>query len=412
MIISCPDCELQVSDKAIACPHCGYPMKPNTAKRTYNYKNKRRKLPNGFGGITKLNDPTLRKPYRAMVTVGKNSKGKPITKILKPDGYFSTYNEAYEALMKYNKNPYDLDTAITVSELYTKWSEYYFSTLKSASSKRTIIAAWRYCSSVYDMRASDVRARHIKGCMDDGVANVNGEERRATPSTKGRIKSMFNLMFDYALEHEIVDRNYARTFDISDDVKEEREKLRRGHIIFNDDEMKLLWDNVYKVEYVDVVLIQCYSGWRPQELGLIRMENVDLKKWVFVGGMKTKAGRDRPVPIHPKIRGLVKAKYDEALQLGSEYLINCTDATTHRSNNMLTYDKYQKRFIKIRERLKLNPDHRAHDGRVHFITMAKKYEVDEYAIKYIIGHSINDITENVYTHRDIEWLRTEIEKIK
>lgn len=32
--------------------------------------------------------------------------------------------------------------------------------------------------------------------------------------------------------------------------------------------------------------------------------------------------------------------------------------------------------------------------------MAKKYKLDEYAIKYLIGHKIDDITERVYTQRD------------
>lgn len=43
--------------------------------------------------------------------------------------------------------------------------------------------------------------------------------------------------------------------------------------------------------------------------------------------------------------------------------------------------------------------------------MAKKNKVDEYAIKYIIGHAITDITEKTYTKRNIEWLKEEIEKI-
>lgn len=49
---------------------------------------------------------------------------------------------------------------------------------------------------------------------------------------------------------------------------------------------------------------------------------------------------------------------------------------------------------------------------MHFVTMAKKYGIDEYAIKYIVGHSITDITEKVYTQREINWLKEEIEKIK
>ena len=67
---------------------------------------------------------------------------------------------------------------------------------------------------------------------------------------------------------------------------------------------------------------------------------------------------------------------------------------------------------RIRDELKLNPNHRPHDGRTHFVTMAKRYGVDEYAIKYMVGHKISDITEKVYTRREFAWLREEIEKIK
>lgn len=64
-----------------------------------------------------------------------------------------------------------------------------------------------------------------------------------------------------------------------------------------DEEMKKLWNHLYDTEYVDVVLIQCYSGWRPQELGLIKIKNIDLDRWFFTVGMKTDAGKDRLVPI-------------------------------------------------------------------------------------------------------------------
>ena len=412
MLIKCPECELQVSDKALTCPHCGYPLKMNVRNNSNRKTNKRRRLPNGFGQISEIKNRNLRKPFRAMVTVGKTTTGRPICKPLKPESFFATYNDAYTALVEYNKNPYDLEPSITVAQLYDKWTDEYFKTLKSISSTRTITSAWKYCSSVYDMRASDLRARHIKGCMDDGIAIINGKEHRPSAGIKSRIKSLFNLMLDYAVEYEIVDRNYARTFNVSDDVIKEKEESKRGHIPFTNDEIQILWDKVDTIKYVDVVLIQCYSGWRPQELGLIKLENVDLENNTFMGGMKTGAGTNRVVPIHPKIRHLVVRKYNEAKTIGSEYLINCIDGTTHRSSIQLTYDKYQNRFKKIRDELKLNPLHRAHDGRVHFVTTAKKCKVDEYAIKYIVGHAINDITEKVYTHRDIEWLKHEIEKIK
>lgn len=413
MLIKCLECQLPISDKALYCPHCGLPIQETLkTKKSHSKSNKRRRLPNGFGQISEIKNRRLRKPFRAMVTVGKTSTGKPICKLLKPEAYFSTYNEAYEALIEYNKNPYDLDPSITVKELYDKWTDYYFKTLKSDSSIRTITSAWTYCSSIYDMRASDVRARHIKGCMEDGIAIIKGKEQRPSAGTKSRIKSMFNLMFDYALEYEIVEKNYARTFTLSDDVINEKEKNKKGHIPFTDDELQLLWDNINAMKYIDVIIIQCYSGWRPQELGLLRLENVNLNDWTFTGGMKTEAGTNRIVPIHSKIRNIIIEKYKEAKSLGSEYLLNCTDTINRKNDYKLTYDKYQKRFCKIRDSLRLNPQHRAHDGRMQFITAAKKYGVDEYAIKYMVGHSITDITEKVYTKRNIDWLKEEIEKIK
>lgn len=411
-LIKCPECQLQVSDKAIICPHCGYPLDTKVIKQQQRKTNKRKRLPNGFGTISELKNQNLRKPFRALVCVGKNFYGKPIYKSLKPETYFKTYNDAYAALLEYHKNPYDLDSDLTVEQLYEKWTDKYFESLSSPSSERTIKSAWNYCSAVYDMRAKDLRARHIKGCMEDGTYIVNGKEKHPSPTTKTKIKSLFNLMLDYAEEHELVDKNYARTFKLADDIIKDVEEEKKDHINFTNEEMQKLWNNLYDVDYVDVLLIQCYSGWRPQELGLLKIENVDLDNWFITGGMKTDAGKDRIVPVHPKIRSLVKYRYQEAQKLGSEYLINCTDTKTHRSSLKLTYDKYRHRVDKIIEQLELNPDHRAHDGRIQFATMAGDAKMNEYAVKRIMGHKIKDITENTYTKRKKEWLMEEILKIK
>ena len=393
MLMKCPECELNVSDKALSCPHCGYPFRSEVVqkRKKRTNKNKRRRLPNGFGQISEIKNCNLRKPFRAMVTVGKTSTGKPICKLLKPEAFFETYNEAYEALFEYHKNPYDLEDDITVIQLYDRWSKSYFETLKSPSSTRTITAAWKHCTSVYDMRAKDIRARHIKGCMDS-VDSANN---------KSRIKSMFNLMLDYAVEYEIVEKNYARTFNISDDIINEKESAKRSHISFSESELETLWK--YKSNRtVRAVLIQCYSGWRPQELGLIKRENVDIRNWTFTGGMKTDAGTNRVVPICEKIKELVLDAYNE----GYEYLL------TDENGNLLTYDKLRHRFEAMVKEVHLNPEHRAHDGRKTFVTLCKKYNVDEYAIKYMVGHAISDLTEKVYTDRDSEWLKHEIAKLK
>lgn len=412
MLIKCPECDLQVSDKAFICPHCGFPIRedaniPVQRKKT----NRRRRLPNGFGQISEIKNRNLRKPFRAMVSVGKDPKtGRPICKPLKPESYFETYNEAYTALLEYNRNPYDLGDALTVQELFEKWFEEYKKKVSSKSSLSSILSAWSYCSSLYGMRVADVRARHIKGCMENGKAVVRGVEKEITPYLKVRVKSLFNVLLDYAVEYELVDRNYARTFAVSNEVTKEVEGNREEHIPFTAEEMSLLWDSVNSIPYVDLVLIQCYSGWRPQELGLIRMEDVDLENWTFVGGMKTEAGTDRLVPIHSRIRELVVRRYREAEKLGSEHLFN--NVGTNTKSLKLTYSKYKNRFKAVVQTLGLDERHKPHDGRVHFVTMAKAAGVDEYAIKYIVGHTISDLTEKVYTKRENEWLSKEIEKIK
>lgn len=410
MLVKCPECELQVSDKASTCPHCGYPLQPNIKPRKpRNKNNKRRRLPNGFGQISEIKNRNLRNPFRAMISVGKDEKGRPICKPLKPESYFPTYNDAYAALVEYNKNPYDLEPSITVKELYEKWLPEHEKTIKSV---RGIESAWSYCSAVYNMRVKDLRARHVKGCMDEGTSTYRGVTRTPSASMKNQIKSLFNLMLDYALEYELVDRNYSRTFNLSDDTIKEIVTVKQEHIAFSDEEMDLLWQHVDDKMMVDVLLIQCYSGWRPQELGLLEMKDVDLTNWTFSGGMKTDAGTGRVVPIHSCIRHLVERKYKEAQELGSLYLFNYISSDARRKNTSLTYARYQKCFTMIRDELKLNPDHRPHDGRKHFVTMAKKYKLDEYAIKYMVGHKISDITEKVYTQREFEWLKEEIEKIK
>lgn len=410
MLIKCPECELQVSDKASTCPHCGFPLQPNIKPRKpRNKNNKRRRLPNGFGQISEIKNRNLRNPFRAMISVGKDANGRPICKPLKPESYFPTYNDAYVALVEYNKNPYDLEPSITVKELYEKWLPEHEKTVKST---RAIESAWSYCTAVYDMRVKDLRARHVKGCMEEGTSIYRGKTRTPSASMKNQIKSLFNLMLDYALEYELVDRNYSRTFNLSEETIKEIVTVKQEHIPFTDEEMDLLWQHVDDKMMVDVLLIQCYSGWRPQEIGLLELKDVDLENWTFSGGMKTDAGTGRVVPIHSRIRHLVERKYKEAQELGSMYLFNYTSPSARLKSTALTYARYQKGFGMIRDELKLNPEHRPHDGRKHFVTMAKKYKLDEYAIKYMVGHKISDITEKVYTQREFEWLKEEMEKIK
>lgn len=184
-------------------------------------------------------------------------------------------------------------------------------------------------------------------------------------------------------------------------------------------ELDLLWANIDKHPIIDMILIQCYSGWRPGELCDLKMKDVDMDVGTFTGGLKTKAGINRTVPIHPRIYNLVKARYEKALEAGSPYLFFTIRQRGFHHQNTVKGEVTQMRYASFSVQLvnevvpllSLNSEHKGHDGRITFVTMAKKYNMDEYAIKRLVGHHIKDLTERVYTQRSIDWLKNEIEKI-
>ena len=370
---------------------------------------------NGTGNIYKMKGGKRRKPWRVRVTVGweLNPKTGRCKQNLKTLGYYASRAEAEAALVAYQECPYDLNTKdITFKELYEQWTEDYFKKLTSISSERTITSAYRYCSGLYNMKMRDIRIYHLQECMDKGYiipdrGKEKGQKRYASACTKGRIKSMFNLMFDWAYAREIVDRNYARAFELDKETKIKQVREKRKNTIFSNEEIDLLWKNVDKIAFVDMVLCGIYSGWRPQELAILKIKDIDLELQVMYGGMKTDAGKDRCVPIHPLIQPLIEKRYAEAKELGSNYLFNDING---QQGIYMTYDKYRGRFNKVVERLQM--DHHPHETRHTFITKAKRVRMEEYILKRIVGHAINDNTEKTYTHRESEELKAEMRKIE
>ena len=351
------------------------------------------KLPNGMGSVYKLSGNNRRRPWIARKTKGwsYNEEGGRAKQLYAVIGYFSTRQEALNALISFNQNPYDIDTNnITFAEVYNKWSDEHFLNIVP-SAQRSWISAFNHSKPLHCMRMRDIRPNHLEGCIKNADAG---------DSTKQRMKSLYNLMYKYCLKCEIVDKDYAA---LCDSVKRGKPQIIR--VPFSDDEIKMLWENI-EFPFVDMLLIGIYSGWRPQELAVLKISDVDIENWTFKGGLKTDAGRNRIVPIHSVIRDLVLKNYNKALSMSSEYLFNDENG---QQGTYLTYDKYRGRFNKIVKRF--NMSHRPHDTRHTFITKAKSVNVNEYILKLIVGHTINDITEKVYTHRTIEELRNEIEKI-
>ena len=207
-------------------------------------------------------------------------------------------------------------------------------------------------------------------------------------------------MYRYAMKHEIVTKDYAQ---LCDGVQQPKPKIIR--VPFSDQEILSLWSHL-EIPFANMVLIGIYSGWRPQELAVLKIADIDFENMTFIGGLKTDAGKNRTVPIHPQIMDLVRRNYNQATSMHSEYLFNDPDG---QQGTHLTYDKYRNRFKKVMSRL--NMTHKPHDTRHTFITKAKESNINEYVLKLIVGHEIQDITEKVYTHRTIEDLRTAMNMI-
>ena len=382
MLIDCPECEEKISDKALSCPHCGYPLVKTPTRDPK--PSRRMKLPNGFGRITKIRGKNIRKPYRAMVTVGKDENGRPIGKLLKPVAYFATYTEAYAALTEYNKSPYDLSTRISMNDLFERWFPTYEPTVTPKRAK-DVKRCWSYCESVHGIDITTVRTRTIKELFN---------QIDKSDTIKNIIKQVLTMMFDYAVEYEYVTRNIVKdvTLKGSDSPKES------AHHPFSDEEFENIRTSLGSLLY-DMVYIQSYTGMRPKELCQIELRKINLKEWYLIGGSKTDAGRDRKIPIHKNIRSLVQRYYSTNLKKGKICLF------VNDGGNGFSYNRYYDLFTRE------FPGHKPHDPRKHFVTMAKKAGVDEYAIKLIVGHKIEDLTESVYTERDIGWLHKELAKI-
>lgn len=272
---------------------------------------------------------------------------------------------------------------LTFTEVYERFTAWKFAegTNYSKATKLNYSAAYSYCTTLYDKPFEDLKATNLQEFID----NQKGLK-------KGSLKAilvLFNQMYKYAIYAEIVSENKSKF------VKINKEDDTEHGTAFSEQELKILWKNSANID-VQLILIMCYSGWRIGELENLE---VNLDKRFFQGGSKTKAGKDRIVPIHPCIYNFVKSRID-------------TDGTLLNMNKV-TYRMF--RFYPILEKLGIvgSPKHTPHDCRHTFSALCEKYSVRENDRKRMLGHSFgNDVTNAVYGHRTLEELRSEIKKIK
>lgn len=400
-LTQCPECTGKVSDKATSCPHCGYPLSSPASKKKQTKTRGVKRLPNGYGTIRKISG-NRRKPYLAGVNprIVLNEETKKSHYDYDWIGYYEDRGKAMSSIIKYHDDPYDITSYnMTLQQLYDAFTKEHFPDL-SDSRKQNIELAWSYCSALYDKKVINTKVPQLKHCINNACVVRKTKTVAATDNIKGLIKSLLNLMYDYAFgELDIIQKNYARSFELTLDTD-----VKKPHIIFTDAEIELLSKNL-AIPGANIMYIGIYSGWRPDELCHLLLENIDLENRSFLGGNKTEASKKRIVPIHPKIYDIVKESYEKAKAARSATLFVI-------GGKAVDYKAYHYRFGQVVDALGLDPDHRPHDTRHTFSTLAKRYKVDEYARRMFLGHKIKDVTDSVYTHMSLEWYLKEINKIK
>ena len=372
-------------------------------------KNQGKRRGNGTGSIKFYKGKP--KPYMALVSKGKilDRNGKTVIKY-KSIGSFKTRQEAENALIIYDRTPLDLSSKIkTFEDLYKVWSASYFTKI-SSSAVRCVNSAYSYCFDIYTMDIVNIAPGHIKDLMDSAfIIDKNGKKKMASKCTQERIKSMCNLMFDYALERNLVLYNPSRAFKITHLIKEiEEEKKVKEPFCCKD--IQKMWKYVDVTPFTDMVLIGIYTGFRPQELAILEIDNINLEEGSIIGGMKTSNGKNRKVPIHPDIMPLVEKRYYEAVDLlGSDRLFNDPRSQT---GCRMTYDKYRRKFEFVMADLALN-GFSPHCTRHTFATQAKRCGMEPGIMKRILGHSLkSDVTEYYYTHPEFSDFENEIRKLR
>lgn len=363
------------------------------------------KLPNGFGSIRYLGSgrrnpyavhppATERTPYgfkpaKALCYVDSWTKGFLVLNAYKAGTYTPGMEievpDARHAdtliqrlLADYNRiTGLSQDEYHKFSQVYQDFWDYKYKSGKeySKSSRDATIKAYKNCHALHDKVFAKIRHADLQAVID------NCPHGRAS---KELICTFLKQIYRYAVIYDLVDKNYAEYIQVNAPEDDEH------GIPFSEEELKKLWK--YKDDpTVSMILIMCYSGFR---LTAYKTLEVNLEEGFFRGGIKTTSSKGRIVPIHSAILPLVERRISDS----GELMRNSTSA-------------FRKSMYKALDALQIDR-HTPHDCRHTFSALCERYGVAENDRKRMLGHSFGaDITNQVYGHRTLDDLRTEIEKI-
>ena len=340
--------------------------------------------PNGFGSVFKLSG-NRRKPFIARKTVGYNDKGQPIYTVI---GYFEKRNDAMQALAEFNSNPYDVDMAkLTLSELFEVWKTEEYPRMKNGL-QTAHNAAYKHCKPLYDMPYKKLRKYQMQKIIDECGKGF---------STRSNIKALFLHLDAYAYDHDIISKSYAKNLRVG-----EKEEPRKGNL-WTSEEIERLW-KMQGQPFVDETLTLLYTGMRVSEMLQLKPEHIDIDQGIIQYGIKTKAGRDRIIPIHPAILPLILERLTRPYLFSDARTSTAKDIEKSVSTNFLNAWRKQMHEYGFGE-------HHTHDCRKTFRSKLDSANANKVSIDLIMGHKSQDIGERVYTLKTIEELKLTVNLI-
>lgn len=330
------------------------------------------KNPNRYGTVTKLSG-TRRRPWIARE--GKSGRQKII-------GYAATREEAMILLANYNQNPWNIEgDKITFKELFDLWRKKRAPKLGEAN-RRQLISVHKHCVKLDFEKYRDIKSYQMQDCIDSCGYGY---------STQSAIKNLFGHLDRFAMELDIISKCYSDLLT-SDSIPETSKN------IFTDEEVNKCWNNLH-LPWVDSIIFLLYTGFRRTEMFELKTSNVDMENLTIQGGIKTAAGKNRIVPIHSKIVEIVKFRYEHSQ---SGYLFENEQA------QLKSWD-YSKFWHDAMQLLEMN--HTPHECRHTFRSRLDSAGANKVCIDRLMGHKSQGTGERVYTHKNIEELRFNIELV-
>lgn len=332
---------------------------------------------NGTGSISKM-PPGRRARYSVRVTV----PGKPDEQRQMYLGYYATLKEAQEALEAYRATGKAPGTGPTLADVYDKWSERKYARASEAV-KNKCTAAWKRMEDLADAPIADLRTDDLQDFIDRLSESYSG-------STIASTKSLLGQLWKYALEHDFVAKDYTQFIQ----MPAIRPKFEKG--AFSEEQIAHLKELAASgFPWADTALILCYTGFRISALLQMTEGAYHPDGDYLQGGVKTEAGKNRIVPVHPVIAPYLARRIAEH---GPR--IVCRDGEP------ITIDYFGKKFKPIARELGVEAA-TPHWCRHTMASRLRMAGAPDLAVKRIMGHSNKDVTDH-YTHTDVEYLRQAI----